>query len=77
MLGLFELNTLDTLLVFTSLGNFLYLPVHEIPVCVWKDLGKHISNIIKLDQDEQIVSVVPVKSFDEDIDITISTKMVW
>ena len=74
VLGLFELNTLDTLLVFTSLGNFLYLPVHEIPVCVWKDLGKHISNIIKLDQDEQIVSVVPVKSFDEDIDITISTK---
>ena len=44
VLGLFELNTLDTLLVFTSLGNFLYLPVHEIPVCVWKDLGKHISN---------------------------------
>ncbi len=74
MIGLFEVNTLDTLLVFTSLGNFLYLPVHEIPICVWKDLGKHISNVIKLEQDEEIISVVPVSSFDQDLDITISTR---
>ncbi len=74
LLGLFELNTLDTLLIFTNLGNFLYLPVHEIPVCLWKDLGKHISNVIKLDSDEKIVSVVPVTSFEEKLDITIATK---
>ena len=74
LLGLFELNTLDTLLIFTNLGNFLYLPVHEIPVCLWKDLGKHISNVIKLDSDEKIVSVVPVTSFEENLDITIATK---
>ena len=74
LLGLFELNTLDTLLIFTNLGNFLYLPVHEIPVCLWKDLGKHISNVIKLDSDEKIVSVVPVISFEEKLDITIATK---
>ena len=74
LLGLFELNTLDTLLIFTNLGNYLYVPVHELPVCVWKDMGKHISNIIKLDSDEKIVSVIPVTSFDENIDITIATK---
>ena len=74
LLGLFELNTLDTLLIFTNLGNFLYLPVHEIPVCLWKDLGKHISNVIKLDSDEKIISVVPVTSFEEKLDITIATK---
>ena len=74
LLGLFELNTLDTLLIFTSLGNYLYVPVHELPVCVWKDLGKHISNIIKLDSDEKIISVIPVTTFDSDCDITIATK---
>ena len=74
LLGLFELNTLDTILVFTSLGNFLYLPVHEIPVCAWKDLGKHISNVIKLDSDEKIVSAIPITSFEDNLDITMVTK---
>ena len=74
LLGLFELNTLDTLLLFTTLGNYLYVPVHELPVCVWKDMGKHISNIIKLDSDEKIVSAIPVTSFDDKLDITIATK---
>jgi len=74
VLGLYELNTLDTLLIFTTLGNFLYVPIHEIPVCLWRDLGKHISNIVKLDSDEKIVSVIPVTDFNDNIDITISTK---
>ncbi len=73
-LGIFELNTVDVVLLFTSLGNYLYLPVFEIPNLVWKDLGKHVSNIIKLDQDEKIVSVVPVTNFDEDQEILIASK---
>ena len=74
VLGLYELNTLDTILMFTNLGNYLYVPVHNLPVCVWKDLGKHISNIIKLDSDEKIISVIPVTNFDQDIDIVIATR---
>ena len=74
LLGLFELNTLDTVLLFTTLGNFLYVPVHEIPVCMWKDLGKHISNVIKLESDEKIVSAIPVTNFEENVDITMATR---
>ena len=74
LIGFFELNTLDTVLLFTNLGNFLYLPVYEIPSCVWKDLGKHISNIIKLDSEEKIISAIPVTNFDDNKDITIATK---
>jgi len=74
ILGLYELNTLDTVLMFTNLGNYLYVPVHMLPVCVWKDLGKHISNIIKLDSDEKIVSVIPITNFEQDIDIVIATR---
>lgn len=74
LLGLFELNTLDTVLLFTTLGNFLYVPVHEIPVCMWKDLGKHISNVIKLDSDEKIVAAIPVTDFNDNVDITMATK---
>ena len=63
LIGKYELNTFDTLLLFTTLGNYLYVPVHELPICVWKDMGKHISNIIKLDSDEKIVSAIPVWAF--------------
>ena len=73
-LGLYELNTMDTLLMFTNLGNYLYVPVHTLPVCVWKDLGKHISNVIKIDSDEKIISVVPVTNFDLSLDIVVATR---
>ena len=74
VIGLYELNTLDVLLLFTSLGNYLYIPVHTIPSLVWKDLGKHVSNIIKLEQDEEIISAIPVTSFEQDNNIIIATK---
>ena len=74
VLGLYELNTLDTVLMFTNLGNYLYVPVHNLPVCVWKDAGKHISNVIKLDADEKIISVIPVTNFDTEVDIVIATR---
>ena len=74
ILGLYELNTLDTLLLFTNLGNYLYVPVHIVPDMKWKELGKHISNIIKLEENEEIISVIPVIDFDTDKDITIATK---
>ena len=74
VIGLYELNTLDTLLLFTNLGNYLYVPVHEIPELKWKELGKHISNIIKIGQDEVIVKSIPVTNFDENKEITLFTK---
>ena len=65
VIGLFEQNTLDTLLLFTSKGNYLYLPVHEIPELKWKELGKHVSNIIPIAQDEKIVKALNVSKFDQ------------
>ncbi len=74
VLGQFEVNTMDTILVFTDLGNFLYVPVHELPDLKWKELGKHISNIIKLDEGENIISAYPVYDFNADSFITIFTR---
>ncbi len=52
-IGMYNINTTDVMLLFTNLGNYLYLPVYDIPECKWKDLGKHISNIIPLMDDEK------------------------
>ena len=74
IIGLYEINTKDVMLLFTNLGNFLYIPVYTIPTASWKELGKHVSNIIKLESNEEIVSAIKVVNFNEDLDITIATK---
>src|SRR5699024_7517001 len=74
VIGLYQMNTLDTLLLFTDLGNYLYVPVYEIPDLKWKELGKHISNIIKISSDENIIKSIPVYDFNKDKYITLFSK---
>ena len=73
-IGMYNINTTDVMLLFTNLGNYLYLPVYDIPECKWKDLGKHISNIIPLMDDEKIVHSMFVSDFDEEKYITSFSK---
>lgn len=72
--GIYKVNTLDTILLFTDKGNYLYVPVHEIPDLKWKELGKHISNIIKIDPGENIIYSLPVYDFDKNEYITMVSK---
>ena len=74
LIGLYQLNTMDTILMFTNLGNYLYVPIYEIPDAKWKDLGKHISNIIKISSDEEIISCMGVTNFDMPKTITLFSK---
>ena len=74
LVGLYQMNTLDTLLLFTDLGNYLYVPVYEIPDLKWKELGKHISNIIKISSDESIIKSIPVYDFNKEVYITLFSK---
>ena len=73
VIGLYKINTINTVLLFTDLGNYLYLPVYEIPDCKWKELGKHVSNIIKLEPNENIIKSIPVYDFENGI-ITMVSK---
>lgn len=59
-------NTLDKLLVFTNKGNYMYIPIHKLEEFKWRDLGKHISYLVKLSNDEKIIKTILVKSFDKD-----------
>ena len=73
-IGIYEANTMDTLIVFTDSGNFLYIPVYELPDLKWKDLGKHISNVINISSDENVISSYLVKSFDDNVEFLTFTK---
>ena len=74
VIGKYEMNTTDTLLVFTSEGNYLHIPVHMIPDLKWKDMPKHVSNIIETSPTEQVIASIPVQIFDSDKNIVITTK---
>lgn len=74
VIGKYKMNTLDTILIFTDLGNYLYIPVYEIPDLKWKELGKHVSNIISIKADENVIASIPVYDFDDNKNITIFTK---
>ena len=69
-----QTNTLNKLAIFTSLGNYLYLPIHEIPSCRWKDLGLHVSNIVTMNPDDRVVAAYIVSENTDNPDVTIFTK---
>lgn len=68
------INMQHHLLLFTSKGNYIYQPVHELPDIRWKDLGQHISSIVPLDSQERIIQVMGIDSFDKDLSVLVATK---
>lgn len=74
IIGLYNINTTQTVLVFTDMGNYLFLPVYEIPEVKWKEMGKHVSNIVSMSSGEQIIGAMPVYDFNRDEYITVFTK---
>lgn len=69
-----QVNTLDNLLVFTKRGQYFLLPVHQIPEFKWKDTGTAIVNVIPLAKEDQIVTVIPVRDFNEEKSLVFVTK---
>ncbi|KGX92034.1 DNA topoisomerase IV subunit A [Pontibacillus halophilus JSM 076056 = DSM 19796] len=74
LLGLYEINTTDTLLAFTNKGNYIYLPVHELPDIRWKDLGQHIANVISIDRNEHLIKAIPIRDFKQPQYLLFATK---
>ena len=72
--GFYKINNIDTVLLFTNLGNYLFLPVREIQEAKYKDIGTHISNYIKVSDGEKIVKSIGVAKFDDTV-ITAFTKL--
>lgn len=69
-----ELNMAETLLLFTNKGYYIYLPVHELADIRWKDLGQHISGIVPIDQDEEVIKAISIKEFTKDTYLFFVTK---
>ncbi|WP_262314623.1 DNA topoisomerase IV subunit A [Lacticaseibacillus parakribbianus] len=59
-----EMSTLDHLYIFTSAGNVVYRPVHEIADQRWKDAGEHLSQTVGIDPNEHVVAAFGLQSLD-------------
>ncbi len=75
IIGTYEMMTTDVILVFTSLGNYLQIPVHILPDLKWKDMPKHVSNIIQIDSEDEIISAIPAYDFSSEQNIIITSKL--
>ena len=64
LIGFEEMNTFDQVLFFTSKGTYGYTPVYEIDDSKWKEVGSHISSLMKISSDEKIISGYRTKTFD-------------
>ena len=59
-------KTTQHLLIFTSLGNVIYRPVHELADIRWKEIGEHLSQTISnFDTKEEVIYTELLDSFEE------------
>ena len=72
---LFIANTHDFILCFTNLGRMFWLKVYEVPQGGRGARGKPIVNLLKMEQEERINAILPVKEFDENHFIFMATSL--
>lgn len=68
--------TTQHLLMFTTFGNVIYRPIHELDDVKWKDIGTHSSSLVNnFSQEEEILFVQILDDFDtETRELMVSTK---
>ena len=59
-------KTTQHLLMFTTLGNVIYRPIHELADIRWKDIGEHLSQTVtNFETNEEILYAEVVDQFDD------------
>lgn len=71
---LFVTSTHDMILFFTSLGNVFKLKAYEIPEDSRTSRGTAIINLLDLDENERVTSIIPVKEYDPDMNFLMVTE---
>lgn len=72
--GIAKCYTTDNLLLFTTLGNFLSIPVYKLFDNKWKEEGKHINEIGSVSNAEKIIGGIIVSEFKEGANVVLVSK---
>ena len=71
---LFIASTHDYLLFFTNVGKVHWLKVYQLPLASRTARGKAVVNLLQLQPDERISTVVPIRRFEVDRYLIMATK---
>ncbi|MDH3732077.1 MAG: DNA gyrase subunit A [Gemmatimonadota bacterium] len=71
---LFLASTHDYLMIFTRGGQVYWLKVYQIPPASRTARGKPIVNLLRIDKDEEIASIVRVREFSPDKSLIFATR---
>ncbi|MBR0385147.1 MAG: DNA topoisomerase IV subunit A [Erysipelotrichaceae bacterium] len=63
LIGYLEADTIDSMLAFTASGEYVCLPIYQLKEAKWKDIGDHVSSMVKLNNSEKFVGACLVKDF--------------
>ncbi|ATD06356.1 DNA gyrase subunit A [Pseudoalteromonas piscicida] len=66
-------NTHDTILCFSTSGRLYWLKVYQLPLASRAARGKPIVNLLPLEADERITTILPVREYEEDKFIVMAT----
>ena len=72
--NLFVTSTHNFILFFTNKGKVYRLKAYEIPESGRQARGTAIVNLLQLDQDERVQTVIPVAEYKEDLYLVLATK---
>ncbi len=74
LVGVGPATTLDYVLVFTQLGNYLFIPIHELQETKWKEEGKHINYLVNLGPEEKLIKALIITDFKPDAFVVMVTR---
>ncbi|MDE9448392.1 DNA gyrase subunit A, partial [Xenorhabdus bovienii] len=66
-------NTHDTILCFSNKGKMYWMKVYQLPEASRGARGRPIVNLLPLDQNERITAILPVREYEDGLNIFMAT----
>jgi len=70
----FVAETHDELMFFTNTGRLFVKGAYEIPEAPRTSFGRPLINMLNLQEGEQVLQLLPIRSFDGDVDVFFATR---
>ena len=70
----FVAETHDELMFFTNTGRLFLKGAYEIPEAPRTSFGRPLINLLNLQEGEQVLELLPIRSFDGDVDVFFATR---
>lgn len=71
----FECTNHQDMLCFTNKGRVYSLKVFQLPEAGLRSRGKHFAHLLSLGKDEQVITAIPVQSFDPELHVMCVTRL--